>query len=1111
MADADSDLNININKDVVKTMERDLKMALHASKGLTNVEVQTQEDARLSELIKIIEQQRASNNIVSQQESFAKEKPASSVPKKNAAISIPTPLPKAPRAEVFPAAVLKESAQFFDQKPGIMKNSQEEYDQINRIKEDQVIEKALLKDILKHQQEEEQRRLRAEQERKRQQEEQKRIQALARIEQERRQREERRRREAEKQHQKQIEEEQRKLQIRQQAEQERRQREEEKRRQLEAAKQAREAQEQKNYTEEHNRLKQEQIINEMEQFGQREQSLSAVLKELKKRIRLHKTDLAKTIEEITAQETPLKESKAELEDKVNLILNGEYKEAVAAEAAVEAKEEELLKSGKHKQLTLEQEKILSQRLWDIEDQRKQKEKNRWNIEDRIKKIKNDIQDYDFKITELARRKNKALETIKTLTNAEKIIDFTEWKKNIEEEILLAETEKESLEPELTRINNEKITNEAALEQLEERLNSIQQNLNTIEIKEKEVQDPEEKRLIEQTRWEIENQLRAATQEKWELQKQLEDIAALEKEQKAKINKISAQISALEDKISAQEAVLAKAGIPTQKLRDQISLLLVENGLEVNPELLLNITQIDTETNQNEAKILDEFQGITKNPLPEKNNETEQKLETAATMPAKTQDEPLKPQESSFQKQNQTVAEITETAENIETAETINAAQNSSANQTSSIAETKINSKSKQPAENIASIESEQNIKQKSELESAPMKTAEIESTKTRNDIFREPIDDKSSLHNIPVFPENQPLTENNTSPAETEPVSPSIPVAEGNPENNISPDILESPPAIDNIIEDRWSQIASANNALTASEVAQTLVEPAKPARIPQRSKNNRRFIIMILVILLFIILIGGAAAIIILTKQNQSAPITTPPVVQKPITSKTNTANNVGSTANTNNINNTDNSNSSSNNSQIAQIPGAPVALISTISNITIITDNVNSVPSLLAPYLMTSRATDGYYRLLIQNKQTGAYIGLRQLFDVFKVKAPASLINDLNDDATFFIYSNRGQNRFGFIAKTSNAANVLQAMKNWETTIDQDADGLFKFLGKKQAPKQPGVFQSRAADNIAYRYIYFQPESENLGIFYAVYQNYFIFTSSAQSLTQIFDQLPK
>jgi len=570
----------------------------------------------------------------------------------------------------------------------------------------------------------------------------------------------------------------------------------------------------------------------------------------------------------------------------------------------------------------------------LKTQRKQKEKIRWDIEDRIKKIKNDIQDYDFKITELARCKSEALEKIKTLSNAEKLIDFAEWKKNIEEEILSAEAEKESLEPELMQISNEKTSNEAALEQLGERLNSIQQNLDAIEIKEKEIQDPETKRLTEQARWEIENQLRQATQEKWELQKQLEDITILEKEQKSKINKISARIADLEDKISAREAALAKTGVSTQKIRDQISLLLVENGLEVNPDLLLNITQIDTENeplaanqNETETKILDESCDTIKDPSAEENNK-EQKLETAAAMPAEIQNEPLKQQESYFQEQNKIAPEALEIPE---TAETISAAQNSSVNQVSPIIEAKINPKPEQPAEIIVSTEPEQNIKQKAELEAAPIKTAQTaktESIKIGNDTFREPVEEQPSLHNIPVFPENQPFIETvapgnavqtnteNTENTETIP-SQSVPVSENNvennSENNVVSDILEPPTINNNIIEDRWSQIASANNALTASEVAQTSVMPEKLARIPQRSKSSQRLIVMILVILLFIILIGGGAAIIILTKKNQSTQVVSTSVEKKQTTSQTNTANNT--TGTTGNAGNTDNSRNNSQN----------------------------------------------------------------------------------------------------------------------------------------------------------------------------------------------------
>jgi len=142
------------------------------------------------------------------------------------------------------------------------------------------------------------------------------------------------------------------------------------------------------------------------------------------------------------------------------------------------------------------------------------------------------------------------------------------------------------------------------------------------------------------------------------------------------------------------------------------------------------------------------------------------------------------------------------------------------------------------------------------------------------------------------------------------------------------------------------------------------------------------------------------------LTKKNQSTQVVSTSVEKSKQHRRQTTANNT--TGTTGNAGNTDNSR---NNSQIAQIPGAPTALISTVSTNTIITDNVNSLQALIAPYLITNRATDGYYRLLIQNKQTDSYIGLRQLFDAFQVKPPAALLRDLNDEATFLYIQIEGK----------------------------------------------------------------------------------------------------
>jgi len=257
-----------------------------------------------------------------------------------------------------------------------------------------------------------------------------------------------------------------------------------------------------------------------------------------------------------------------------------------------------------------------------------------------------------------------------------------------------------------------------------------------------------------------------------------------------------------------------------------------------------------------------------------------------------------------------------------------------------------------------------------------------------------------------------------------------------------------------------------------------------------------------ILVVLLIFAVIGGVGTFIMLSKMQQAAP--KPPVKtteKKQTVTKTATAqqNQTGNGANQTPAQTTPG--------------GAPQSLISTVSNISIITDNLSSVPSLISPYLTTNRDVDGYYRLLILDKTNNTYISLRQLFDIFKIKSPAALLNDLGENATIFLYSNRGQNRFGFIASTSNASGVAQIMKGWENTMERDGDGLFKFLGKQQSSKQPGEFQNGMTGDqqMTYRYIFFQPESANLGICYGTYRNYFIFASSVEGLTQIISQLPQ
>ena len=952
----------------------------------------------------------------------------------------------------------------------------------------------------------------AQQKRQREQEEKKRQEALQKAEMDRRQREEAKRKRDEQQRQIILQEERRRILAQQKAERERVAREEQQRRMFEEAERQRvEKENQKEQQkeqerqaeiarqreqEEAERAKEEQMRKEMERLQRQERTLPVVLRELKKRIRVHKAELEKELLSLASKEAPLNDTRSQLEEKVSIISDSEYKEALATEQEIESKEEEFLKSGKHKQADLEQEKILSQRLWEIEDRRKLAEKARWEIEDRIKKIKTQIQEINSEIVSLTSNKAHIHEQIKTLIAQEKLVDFAEWKKGVEEEILAVQAERDALSPVLERASSEKTAAQAAFDQLSEREREIGDNLKTAETKEKESQDPELRRVAEKSRWDIGNELRKTTQEKWECEKQLSDAITFEKEQQSKIDKVSARLNSLEDKISAQEVVLVKADISPKRLRDQIAGFLAENELEVDPTLLNDITQID----EAEAAPVDASGGKQPDAVAIPQAASQQEVAKSAVNEPPIDDnkpdagvrvEEIKPAETKPQAEAQPVAAQPAQSEPQPEPQPVPAAK---------MPEPEVRPEPlTQPVVQIAQADMSVPKEQKKEPVTVPVVSAQT---------FREPIDEQPAAPvNVPVFPDQPASQETDTGGEGNEVVIGGEAAPTGVPEaiGNVAQGFEEEPqPESEASLENRWTEIANANDAVVAKGVETSpAFTDAQPIKVPRRSKNSQKVVVQILVALFILIVIGGAGTFILLTKMNQTTSTVPVKTTVKKTTStpqpKQNPTNTNGSTQTP---------------VQTQSTPGgAPQSLISTISNISIITDNLDSVPSLISPYLTTNRDTDGYYRLLIQNKTDNTYVGLRQLFDIFKIKAPANLLNNLNDNATIFLYSNRGQNRFGFIASTTNAAGVAQIMKGWENTMEQDTDGLFKFLGKQQPSKQPGNFQNGVSSDqqITYRYIFFQPESANLGISYATYRNYFIFTSSVDSLTQIISQLPQ
>jgi hypothetical protein len=260
---------------------------------------------------------------------------------------------------------------------------------------------------------------------------------------------------------------------------------------------------------------------------------------------------------------------------------------------------------------------------------------------------------------------------------------------------------------------------------------------------------------------------------------------------------------------------------------------------------------------------------------------------------------------------------------------------------------------------------------------------------------------------------------------------------------------------------------------------------------IPQRERSgSNKFLVRMLVVLVVCGMLGGVLIFVLI---KNSSP-------QKATTAKTTTTKDSSST------------NTTKKTTRSATETTPKSLSLASISTIPIYTEDLTTVPNLLFPYLQKNYGTSGYYRVTIQDKRTNVYIGLRQFFNIYGITAPAGFYDATNDDFILFIYSNKGTNRLGFAANVKDSSALATAMNNWEGSMMQDTDNLFKKLGRKtQTPSGSMKFASSAGAN-QYRCLSFIPASDNFSLCYAVYnEKYFIFSTSAESIVNVFNQLPK
>ena len=132
--------------------------------------------------------------------------------------------------------------------------------------------------------------------------------------------------------------------------------------------------------------------------------------------------------------------------------------------------------------------------------------------------------------------------------------------------------------------------------------------------------------------------------------------------------------------------------------------------------------------------------------------------------------------------------------------------------------------------------------------------------------------------------------------------------------------------------------------------------------------------------------------------------------------------------------------------------------------------------------------------------------YIDLKEFLENFEVFAPEHFHENLAGDWTLFICLQNQGERIGFIAEIAEKQNFEKLMKTWEPFMEKDFENLFILMGNKNTP-MASYFKTMNYKGISIRYLTYS--KYDLGICYAVYNDYLIWASSSESIKRVIDRL--
>jgi len=186
-------------------------------------------------------------------------------------------------------------------------------------------------------------------------------------------------------------------------------------------------------------------------------------------------------------------------------------------------------------------------------------------------------------------------------------------------------------------------------------------------------------------------------------------------------------------------------------------------------------------------------------------------------------------------------------------------------------------------------------------------------------------------------------------------------------------------------------------------------------------------------------------------------------------------------------------------------KLPGiiVPPSLISVSETKVVEISKNEEIPGKMSKVFAENLTSGALTRIIIKNITENRLSSLEDLSQVSQIETPEEILQKLESDFTLAIFPQKQGKRVVLLAKTKE--DLTGIFKNWEKKIEKE--GVF-LVGQKIAALVP-YFRSASYQSVAFRYLTISKEDS--GICYALFKNYFIFTTSFESLKKTIEELKK